>query len=51
MQHGSRLNYITTVEVRLAMVGGRIERHIGSKVPEQIAATHRFTMAWITENA
>lgn len=51
VQDGSRLNYITTVEVRLPMVGGKIERHIGNKVPEQIAATHRFTMAWITENA
>ena len=48
---GSRLTYTTTVHVRLPLVGGKIESHIASKVPEQIAGTHRFTMAWITENA
>ena len=48
---GSRLTYTTTVQVRLPLVGGKIESHIASKVPEQIAGTHRFTMAWITEVA
>ncbi|HME77121.1 MAG TPA: DUF2505 domain-containing protein [Mycobacterium sp.] len=48
---GSRLEYTTTVEIRVPFIGGKIESHIGSKVPEHIAETHRFTMAWINGNA
>jgi Protein of unknown function (DUF2505) len=48
---GSTLEYTTTVEVRVLFIGGKIESHIGSKVPEHIAETLRFTMAWIKGNA
>lgn len=47
----SRLAYTATVHVRLPVLGGKIENHIASKVPEQIAQTHRFTMAWTAESA
>lgn len=50
LPEGSGLAYTTTVHVRVPVLGAKIENHIASKVPEQIADTHRFTMAWITEN-
>ena len=51
LPEGSRVTYTTMVHVRLPLVGAKIEHHIASKVPEQIAETHRFTMAWISKSA
>jgi hypothetical protein len=48
---GSRVEYTTTVDVRLPFLGGKIETHIGGKLPEEMAKMHRFTMAWIAGNA
>ena len=47
---GSRLEFKTTVEVRVPLVGGKIENFIGSALVELLIAEQRFTTVWITEN-
>jgi uncharacterized protein DUF2505 len=48
---GSRLEFTATVEVRVPLVGGKIENFIGSQLAELLIAEQRFTTVWITENA
>jgi hypothetical protein len=48
-QDGSRLRFTATMEVKVPLVGGKIERYIGGQLAEQIHAMQRFTTAWITQ--
>jgi hypothetical protein len=48
---GSRLEFKATVEVRVPLVGGKIENFIGSQLVDLLIAEQRFTTVWITENA
>jgi hypothetical protein len=48
---GSRLEFKTTVEVRVPLVGGKIENFIGNQLVDLLIAEQRFTTVWITENA
>ncbi|AWT51977.1 Protein of uncharacterised function (DUF2505) [Mycolicibacterium smegmatis] len=48
---GARLSVRTTVEVRVPLVGGKIENFIGSQLVDLLVAEQRFTTVWITENA
>jgi hypothetical protein len=48
---GSRLEFRATVDVRVPLVGGKIESFIGSQLVELLIAEQRFTTVWITENA
>ena len=48
---GSRLEFKATVEVRVPLVGGKIENFIGSLLVDLLIAEQRFTTVWITENA
>jgi Protein of unknown function (DUF2505) len=48
---GSRMEFNVTVEVRVPLVGGKIENFIGSALVELLIAEQRFTTVWITENA
>jgi hypothetical protein len=48
---GSRLEFKATVEVRVPLVGGKIENFIGSQLAELLIAEQRFTTVWITETA
>jgi hypothetical protein len=48
---GSRLRFAATVEVKIPLVGGKLERAIGGELAENIPAFQRFTAAWITEHA
>lgn len=48
---GSHLSYTVTVEVRVPLVGGAIERLIGTQLPAGILAGQRFTAEWIAENS
>ena len=48
---GSRLEFKTTVEVRVPLVGGKIENLIGNLLVDLVIAEQRFTTVWITENA
>ncbi|BBZ06162.1 hypothetical protein MDOR_03310 [Mycolicibacterium doricum] len=47
---GSRLELKVTVEVRVPLVGGKIENFIGNGLVDLIIAEQRFTTVWITEN-
>jgi Protein of unknown function (DUF2505) len=48
---GSRLELKATVEVRVPLVGGKIESLIGGQLMELLIAEQRFTTAWIAEKA
>lgn len=48
---GARLTVHTTVEVRVPLVGGKIENFIGGQLVDLLIAEQRFTTVWITENA
>jgi hypothetical protein len=48
---GSRVEFKATVEVRIPLVGGKVENFIGSQLVNLLIAEQRFTSAWITENA
>lgn len=48
---GARLEFSATVEVRIPLVGGKVENFIGNHLVELLSAEQRFTTAWITENS
>lgn len=48
---GSRMEFKVTVEVRIPLVGGKVESFIGSQLVNLLIAEQRFTSAWIRENA
>jgi hypothetical protein len=48
---GSLLRFIATVEVKVPVVGGKIESYVGSQLAENIPAIQRFTTTWIAEHA
>jgi Protein of unknown function (DUF2505) len=48
---GTRLELKATVEVRIPLVGGKVETFIGNQLAELLIAEQRFTTAWIRENA
>jgi uncharacterized protein DUF2505 len=48
---GSRLEFNATVEVRIPLVGGKVETFIGNQLADLLTAEQRFTSAWIRENA
>jgi hypothetical protein len=48
---GSRMEFKVTVEVRIPLVGGKVESFIGSQLVDLLIAEQRFTSAWIRENA
>jgi hypothetical protein len=47
---GTRLELKATVEVRIPLVGGKVETFIGNQLAELLIAEQRFTTAWIREN-
>jgi len=49
-QPGSQVAFSATVEVRIPLVGGKIESFIGSQLIHLLTAEQRFTTVWITEN-
>ena len=48
---GSRMAFTATVEVRVPLVGGKIENFIGIQLVDLLIAEQRFTTVWITENS
>lgn len=46
---GSRLSVHITVEVRVPLVGGKIESFIGAQLVDLLTAEQRFTSVWITD--
>ena len=51
IETGARLEFKATVEVRIPLVGGKVENFIGSQLVDLLIAEQRFTTAWIRENA
>lgn len=48
---GAQLKFRATVEVRVPLVGGKLENFIGSQLVELLIAEQRFTTMWLTEDA
>ncbi|CAN5564373.1 DUF2505 domain-containing protein [soil metagenome] len=46
----ARLEFHVTVEVRIPLVGGKIEGLIGKQLVDLVIAEQRFTTTWIAEN-
>lgn len=48
---GSLLRFAGTIQVRIPLIGGQIEKYISSQIIEEIPGVQRFTTRWITGNA
>lgn len=48
---GARLRVRASVEVRIPLVGGKLENFIGNQLVELLIAEQRFTTMWISQNA
>src|ERR1700727_629393 len=48
---GARLKLRATVEVRIPLVGGKLENFIGSQLVELLIREQNFTTTWIGETA
>jgi len=47
---GARLKFRATVEVRIPLVGGKVENFIGGQLVDLLIAEQRFTTEWLQEN-
>ena len=48
---GARLMFRATVEVRVPLVGGKLENFIGNQLVDLLIAEQRFTTMWIGQSA
>ncbi|AXN42715.1 hypothetical protein DSM43518_02267 [Mycobacterium marinum] len=48
---GSRLSLQLTVQVRIPLVGGKLERMIGTELSQLVTVEQKFTTEWIADNA
>jgi hypothetical protein len=48
---GSQLRFAVRVEVKIPLLGGKLEKSIGAGLAENIPALQRFTTTWIAEHA
>jgi hypothetical protein len=48
---GARLDFQVSVDVKIPLVGGKIERLIGGQLVDLVIAEQRFTTAWLAEKA
>jgi hypothetical protein len=48
---GARLDFHLTVEVRIPLVGGKVESLIGGQLAQLVIAEQQFTTSWIAENS
>ena len=48
--NGSRLQFMATVEVRIPLVGGKVENFIGNQLVDLLIAEQHFTTEWIAEH-
>lgn len=47
---GSRMTFVATMEVKIPLVGGKVEKYIGRQLAEEIPALQQFTTDWINEH-
>jgi hypothetical protein len=45
------LRFTGTVQVKVPLIGGQIEKYLSSKIGEEIPGVQRFTARWISGNA
>lgn len=48
---GCRLRFRGTLEVRIPLVGGRIEKYIADLIAKEVPEMHRFTSDWVSAHA
>jgi hypothetical protein len=48
---GSQMRFVTTVEVKIPLLGGKFEKSIGADLAKSIPELQRFTATWIAEHA
>lgn len=48
---GSQMSFAVRVEVKIPLVGGKLEKSIGAGLAQNIPALQRFTTTWIAEHA
>jgi hypothetical protein len=48
---GSQMRFLTTVEIKIPLLGGKFEKSIGADLAKSIPAIERFTATWIAEHA
>jgi hypothetical protein len=48
--NGSQLRYAWSVEVKIPLVGGKLEKSLGAGLAESIPAVQQFTTTWIAEH-
>lgn len=48
---GARLGFRITVQVRVPLIGGKLERLIGTQLAELVSREQRLTAEWIATNA
>lgn len=48
--HGTQLRFAVKVEVKIPLVGGKLEKTLGAGLADSIPAVQRFTTTWIAEH-
>lgn len=48
---GARLTFRVTIHVRIPLIGGKVEKIIGTHLADLVTREQRFTTDWITKNA
>jgi len=48
---GSRQTFHVTIQVRAPIIGGKVEKIIGTQLAELVTREQRFTTEWIAKNA
>lgn len=48
---GSLLRFTGTVQMKVPLIGGQVEKYISSQLAREIPGVQRFTTRWIHENA
>ena len=49
--NGSQMRFVVRVEVKIPLLGGKLEKSIGANFVDNIPAVQRFTTTWIAEHA
>jgi Protein of unknown function (DUF2505) len=49
--NGSQMRFIVKVEVKIPLLGGKLEKSMGAGLAQNIPALERFTTTWIAEHA
>jgi hypothetical protein len=50
IDNGTQLRFAVKVEVKIPLVGGKLEKSLGASLAESIPAVQRFTTTWIAEH-